>query len=129
MIAPMKKKKKDDTPASPEEIQKLARLVDTSAKYVNKWRTSNPQFAPKEEKKTEGLVEAGGMMVDPSLKSEYELWRQDKEREQADRRAQKEKRKKAFAGRRLLMLKLRHELHKRTKTEENPAPKKPSAGK
>jgi len=113
----MKKKKKDDTPASPEEIQKLARLVDTSAKYVNKWRTSNPKFEPKEEKKTEGLVEAGGMMVDPSLKNDYDLWRQDKEREQAERRAQREKRKQAFNNRRLLMLKLRHQLHKQTQTK------------
>jgi hypothetical protein len=40
-------------------------------------------------------VEAGGMQVDPSLKDEYEQWRQDKIAEQNDRREMSERRLKA----------------------------------
>jgi len=68
----------------------------------NKWRSKDPKFAPKAEKRSD-LVEAGGMQVDPSLKDAYDLWRQDKIaqqnelREMAARRAAA-KRKARAAG-------------------------------
>ncbi len=53
---------------------------------VNKWRNKDPKFSAKPQAAS-NLVEAGGMQVDPSLKEAYDLWRQDKLAEQAERRA------------------------------------------
>jgi hypothetical protein len=92
----MKKKKKDE-----EQLEKLVKLTKLMKmenvkvapkgppRATNKWRSQDPKFAPKPEKpKTEGLVEAGGMQVDPSLASDYENWRKDKIAEQEERRLQ-----------------------------------------
>jgi hypothetical protein len=56
----------------------------------NKWRSPEPKFAPKKEQveKPAGLVEAGGMQVDPARAEEYENWRKDKLAEQEERRIQ-----------------------------------------
>ncbi len=105
----MKKKKDEGDDLS--KLMKLTKLMKMEnvkvapkgpAKARNKWRSYDPKFAPKPEKeeKKEGLVEAGGMMVDPSLKEEYEAWRKDKEAEQQERRLQRERREKAEQERR-----------------------------
>ena len=100
---PKKKNKGDEL----DKLLKLTQLIRGEKVKVepvppgrgpNKWRSQDPKFAPKPEKKTDGLVEAGGMLVDPSLKDENELWRQDKlaeeraRREMAARRAEAKRR-------------------------------------
>jgi hypothetical protein len=82
------KKEKDEA----SELAKLVRLTkmikDEKVKIEptppgrgpNKWRSKDPKFNLKEEKPAE-LVEGGGMMVDPSVKSEYDQWRQEKQAE------------------------------------------------
>jgi hypothetical protein len=92
----MKKKKKDEDQL--EKLVKLTKLMKMEnvrvapkgpARPTNKWRSQDPKFAPKTEKpKPEGLVEAGGMQVDPTLAQEYENWRKDKIAEQEERRIQ-----------------------------------------
>jgi hypothetical protein len=93
----MKKTKKKKTGEA--ELTKLVRLTQlikqdkvevvpkAFPRGVNKWRSYEPKFEPKTAK-SENVVEAGGMKVDPSLKDAYELWRQDKIAEQNERRAQ-----------------------------------------
>jgi hypothetical protein len=78
-------KKHDDAEAL-GKLAKLTRLIKEDKVKVepvlpgrgpNKWRSKDPKFAPKADKRSD-LVEAGGMQVDPSLKDAYEQWRQDK---------------------------------------------------
>jgi len=77
------KKKPDE-----EELKKMVNLTKLIKKDnvkvepkapergPNKWRSYNPKYAPKPEipAKPEGLVEAGGMQVDPARAEEYENW-------------------------------------------------------
>lgn len=79
-----------------EKLLKLTKLLkgdkvsvepQAPVRGVNKWRTYDPKFGPKPEK-SENVVEAGGMEVDPALKEAYENWRKDKLAEQNARRAQ-----------------------------------------
>jgi hypothetical protein len=94
------KKKKVQKEEEKDPLAKLVRLTKlmkienvrvapkgSTPRYVNKWRSQDPKFAPKREKPGD-VVEAGGMQVDPSVKDEYDLWRQDKIREQNERREQ-----------------------------------------
>lgn len=88
-----KKIKKDE-----DELAKLVKLTkllkrdnvsiapSVTLRAVNKWRNKDPKFTPKVQA-SENLVEGGGMQVDPSLKNEYDQWRQDKIAEQNERRA------------------------------------------
>ena len=95
-------KKKDE--ANPlDKLVKLTKLMKKEKikiapkgppKADNKWRSQAPKFAPKEQKPA-GLVEAGGMQVDPSRREEYENWRADKIAEQNDRRIQAERKARA----------------------------------
>jgi len=96
-------KKKDE-----DELAKLVKLTKILKKEnvkvapkgppraPNKWRQQDPKFAPPVPKPVNpNLVEAGGMQVDPSLKDEYEQWRQDKIVEQNERREMSLRRMKA----------------------------------
>ncbi len=87
------KKKETDDPL--EKLLKLTKLLKRDnvrvtpqepPRAANKWRNKDPKFSPKPQAAS-NLVEAGGMQVDPSLKEAYDLWRQDKLAEQAERRA------------------------------------------
>ena len=78
-------KKKNDEEAL-GKLARLTRLIKDDkvkvelvppARGPNKWRSKDPKFASKIDKRSD-LVEAGGMQVDPSLKDEYDQWRQDK---------------------------------------------------
>ena len=105
----MKKKKKEEV-----NLSKLVRLtqlikrdkVEVAPKGfprgVNKWRNQEPKFAPRIAK-SENVVEAGGMQVDPSLKDAYALWRQDKIAEQAERRVQSRRKWEAVKAARAAM--------------------------
>ncbi len=102
----MKKKKNEE--AELAKLMKLTKLMKQEnvrvapkgpPKVRNKWRSYDPKFAPKSEAR-EGLVEAGGMQVDPSLKEDYENWRKDKIAEQNERRLQAERKAKAEKERR-----------------------------
>jgi hypothetical protein len=82
-----------------DKLMKLTKLMKEKKVKVskkgpprsaNKWRSEDPKFTPKAEKK-EGTVNAGGMQVDPSVAAQYAAWRKDKEAEQADRRKQAER--------------------------------------
>lgn len=87
-----KEPKKGPKKEKPDDLAKLLRLTQLIKKdkvevskqgepqrSTNKWRSAEPKFAPKENtKKPEGLIEAGGMEVDPARQQEYENWRQDK---------------------------------------------------
>ena len=97
----MAKKKKDEDAL--EKLVKLTKLMKMEnvkvapkgpPKAANKWRSQDPKFTLKEKPAAE-TVEAGGMQVDPSLKNEYEQWRQDKIVEQNERREMAERRAKA----------------------------------
>lgn len=89
-------KKKEDAGDPKEGLEKLVKLTKLMKmenvkvapkgppKGANKWRAQDPKFEPKTAK-PENLVDGGGMQVDPSVKDEYDAWRKDKEREQADR--------------------------------------------
>jgi len=86
-------KKKDDAETL-EKLVKLTKLINADKVKVepvppgrgpNKWRSKDPKFAPKADRRSD-LVEAGGMQVDPSLKDAYDQWRQDKITEQNERR-------------------------------------------
>ena len=97
----MKKKKAaepadDKKKADPmEKLLKLTKLLKQDkvsveikgapARGPNKWRSYDPKFGPKPEK-SQNVVQAGGMEVDPSLKNEYENWRKDKEALENDQR-------------------------------------------
>jgi hypothetical protein len=97
----MKKKNEDDL----AKLVKLTQLLKKDNVKVapkgpprapNKWRQQDPKFAaPAPKPDDANLVEAGGMKVDPSLKDEYEQWRQDKIAEQNERRDMAERRLKA----------------------------------
>ena len=104
-------KKKDNTDAL-AKLAKLTRLIHNDKVKVepvmpgrgpNKWRSKDPKFSPKADPRAD-LVEAGGMQVDPSLKNEYDLWRQDKIaqqnelREMAARRAAAKRKARAAAS-------------------------------
>ena len=106
------KKKNDDADALGKLI-KLTRLIKHDRVQVepvppgrgpNKWRSKDPKFAPKADKRPD-LVEGGGMQVDPSLKEAYDQWRQDKIaqqnelREMAARRAEAKRKARAAAAR------------------------------
>lgn len=91
----MKKKKKADPL---EKLVKLTKLLKqdkvaieptktTPVRGPNKWRSYDPKFGPKPEK-SENVVQAGGMDVDPALKDEYENWRKDKMAQQYSHRLQ-----------------------------------------
>ena len=93
----MKKKKVDEKELA--KIVNLTKLINKDKVKVepkgydrgpNKWRSYNPKYAPKSDNaaKPNGLVEAGGMQVDPALAEEYENWRKDKIAEQNERRIQ-----------------------------------------
>jgi hypothetical protein len=91
----VKKRKKKNTEDALEKLVKLTKLMKMEnvrvspkgpARPVNKWRSQAPTYSVKPQK-SENVVEAGGMQVDPSLKSEYDLWRQDKIAEQNEQRA------------------------------------------
>jgi hypothetical protein len=117
MVKKSKKEAKQTKPAKKaerktiddNEIQKLLKITKLLKKdkvrveetrlaprTTNKWRSSNPNFAPKTEKPT-NTVEAGGMQVDPSLQQEYENWRKDKIQEANERRESNIRRWKAAA--------------------------------
>lgn len=68
-------------------------------KGANKWRSADATFAAK-PKKPENLVDGGGMQVDPSLKSEYDAWRETKLEEQRDRLAARARKAEADQKRR-----------------------------
>ena len=86
-------KKKDDEEALEKLVKLTKHLKQENVKVApkgppkpaNKWRSQAPKFSPKRETPN-NLVDAGGMKVDPSVKDEYELWRQDKIAEQNERR-------------------------------------------
>ncbi len=93
----MKKKKGKVDPL--EKLVNLTKLLNKDKVKIeptgytrgpNKWRSPDPKFAQKPENtsKPEGLVEAGGMQVDPALAEQYENWRKDKLAEQEERRIQ-----------------------------------------
>ena len=105
----MKKKKKKTEEDGLTQLMKLTKLMKIenvrvapkgAPRYFNKWRSHDPKFTPKPETPREGLVEAGGMQVDPSVATEYENWRKDKLAEQEERRLQYERRVKAEKARR-----------------------------
>ena len=96
----MKKKVVNDKAL--EKIVNLTKLIKKDKVKIepkgyvrgpNKWRSQEPKFTPKPEKveKTEGLVSAGGMEVDPARAEEYENWRKDKIAEQNERRIQSQR--------------------------------------
>ncbi len=99
----MKKKKDKD---GLEKLVKLTKLMKQEnvkvqpkgpVRGTNKWRSQEPRFAPKVEKApAEGLVEAGGMQVDPAVASDYENWRKDKIAEQEERRLQTQRKWEAI---------------------------------
>jgi hypothetical protein len=91
----VKKRKKKNAGDALEKLVKLTKLMKienvqvaprSPARPVNKWRSQTPIYSAKPQK-SENVVEAGGMQVDPSLKSEYDLWRQDKIAMQNEQRA------------------------------------------
>ena len=92
----MKKKVDDKALAKIVNLTKLIKKDKVSVEpkgYIrgpNKWRSPEPKFAPKSvnPQKPDGLVEAGGMQVDPARAEEYENWRKDKMAEQEERRLQ-----------------------------------------
>ena len=88
------KKKDEEDPL--EKLMKLTRLMKQEnvkvapkgpPKVTSKWRSKAPKFVDK-PRTSEGLVQAGGMVVDPARKEEYENWRKNKEEEKAYRREQ-----------------------------------------
>ena len=87
----MKKKEDAETLA---KLLKLTKLIKADKVKIepaplgrgpNKWRSKDPKFTPKIDKRAD-LVDGGGMQVDPSRQEEYNLWRQDKVTEQNERR-------------------------------------------
>jgi hypothetical protein len=95
----MKKKNEADPLEKLVKLTKLMKMENVRVapkgppKAANKWRSQDPKFASKPEKteKPAGLVEAGGMQVDPARAQEYENWRLDKIAEQNERRIQSQR--------------------------------------
>jgi hypothetical protein len=92
----MKKKSKKNDEDQLAKLVKLTKLLKRDnvsvapaapPRAVNKWRNKDPKFTAKTASSATNLVEGGGMQVDPSLKDEYDKWRQDKIAEQNERRA------------------------------------------
>jgi hypothetical protein len=112
------KKKVDDQAL--QKMLKLTKLIKKDDVKVepkgpdrgpNKWRSYNPKYAPKPENnlKPEGVVEAGGMQVDPARAEEYENWRKDKIAEQNERRIQAKRKWEAAKKARAAKQNLSHE--------------------
>lgn len=95
---------KELDPESLKKLEKLTKLIKKDKVNIeekkitlrrgNKWRSTDPKFAPKAPK-AENTVQAGGMDVDPALAREYENWRKDKIEEQNNFRIQQERKAKA----------------------------------
>jgi hypothetical protein len=88
--------KKETEEESLNKLVKLTKLMKQEkvrvakqgpSKSNNKWRSNEPKFTNKTEKPS-GLVQVGGMEVDPARQQEYENWQKDKLEEQAFRRVE-----------------------------------------